>query len=55
LSDLESIFTEMKEIGIEATEKIESSTFWYNTKKKINNLKVFDTQDLFSCSVECIA
>lgn len=55
LSDLESIFTEMKEIGIEATEKIESSTFWYNAKKKINSLKVFDTQDLFSCSVECIA
>lgn len=54
LHELENLFEEMKLNNIEPNENIESSKFWHNVKKVLKK-NTFDIQDLFSCSIECIA
>lgn len=53
LSELEPLFKQMKENNIPANQNIETSTFWYLTKKKVN-IKIFDEKSLNSCNLfEC--
>jgi hypothetical protein len=51
LEDLEPMFTQMREIGIEPTEHIPAATFWAAAKKKLRTIPLFPEQDSLPC--EC--
>lgn len=51
LEELEPMFTQMREAGIEPTEHIHAATFWASVKKKLKEVQVDESQEQLPC--EC--